>query len=276
MRLLRACIWGVIAPLLMMVPSLAHSQTLSAVWDPNPPSDGITSYEVCIGTSSLSCNFQLATLSANETSYTFAPNPGVLYRIAVRAINAAGAGPYSAEVMTSIPGLTQPANQTSPVNVAISPLSLSASDPDGGNIQFTHSGLPFGLSLNQSSGVITGTPTSQGTFNVTVFVSDGMVTTSRAFVWTVGTGSSGGGGGKRCDRSDPVDHEPQLGSEHQCLQHHAGRHGDGQRRGRQRHHECHGQWRGCDGRVCERQQHGQLEPQRRSGGRCEYVHRRRD
>jgi hypothetical protein len=191
MPALRTGFLTAILPLLMLMPSLAHSQSLSAVWDPNPPADAITSYEICIGTSSLSCNFQLATVPASETSYTFAPNPGVLYRIAVRAINAAGAGPFSTEVAISIPGLTQPANQTSPVNVAISPFSLSASDPDGGTIQFTHSGLPFGLSLNQSTGIITGTPTSPGTFNVTVFVSDGGVTTSRSFVWTVNGGSGG-------------------------------------------------------------------------------------
>ena len=77
------------------------------------------------------------------------------------------------------------------MNVAISPLSLSASDPDGGTIHFTHSGLPFGLSLNQSTGIITGTPTSPGTSNVTIFVSDDSVTTSRSFVWTVTTGSGG-------------------------------------------------------------------------------------
>ena len=180
-----------ISALLMIVPTLAHSQTLTAMWDPNPPSDAVTSYQICIGTTSLSCNFQSATVAASETSYTFAPSPGVLYRVAVRSVNAAGPGSYSDEVTISIPGLTQPANQSSQVNVAISPLSLSASDPDGGTIHFTHSGLPFGLSLNQSTGVITGTPTSPGTFNVTIFVSDDSVTTSRSFVWTVTTGSGG-------------------------------------------------------------------------------------
>ena len=190
MRALRASVFTTISALLMMVPTLAHGQTLTAMWDPNPPSDAVTSYEICVGTTSLSCNFQLATVAAGQTSYTFAPSPGVLYRVAVRSVNAAGPGPYSDEVTISIPGLTQPANQSSQVNVAISPLSLSASDPDGGTIQFTHSGLPFGLSLNQSTGIITGTPTSPGTSNVTIFVSDDSVTTSRSFVWTVTTGST--------------------------------------------------------------------------------------
>jgi hypothetical protein len=191
MRVLRLRVLTTISALLLMVPVLAHGQTLTAVWDPNPPADAITNYEICIGTTSASCNFQLASVPANETSYTFSPTAGVLYHLAVRAANAAGPGPFSSEVVISIPGLTQPANQTSTANVAISPLSLSATDPDGGLLQFTHSGLPFGLSLNQSSGIISGTPTSAGSFNVTVFVSDGTVTTSRTFTWTVNAGSSG-------------------------------------------------------------------------------------
>jgi hypothetical protein len=191
MRSLRTWVLTAISSLLMMVPTLAYGQTLTAMWDPNPPSDAVTSYGICIGTTSLSCNFQSATVPASETSYTFAPSPGVLYYVAVRSSNVTGPGPFSNEVTISIPGLTQPANQSSQVNVAISPLSLSASDPDGGTIQFTHSGLPFGLTLNQSTGIITGTPTSAGTSNVTIFVSDDSVTTSRSFVWTVTTGSGG-------------------------------------------------------------------------------------
>ena len=171
-------------------PAIAHAQTLTAAWDPNPPSDQITSYQVCIGTSSLSCNFQLATVPASENSYDFTPSAGVLYYIAVRANNSAGSGSYSSEVTVSIPALSQPANQTSTVNVAISPLVLTATDPDGGSLQFSHSGLPFGLVLSQTTGIITGVPTSAGPFNVTVFVTDGLATTSRSFSWTVQNGGA--------------------------------------------------------------------------------------
>jgi Putative Ig domain len=165
--------------------STAHAQTLSAVWDPNPPDDAVTSYEVCIGTALLTCDVQWATVPEEGTSYTFAPSPGVLYRVAVRAVGAAGPGLYAPEVTVSIPGLVQPPNQTSAVNAPISPLSLSASDPDGGTLRFSHSGLPIGLTLDPTTGVVTGTPASTGTFNVTVFVSDDLVTTSRSFAWTI-------------------------------------------------------------------------------------------
>ena len=173
---------------LTMFPAIAYGQSISAVWDPNPPQDGVTSYEVCVSTTPLSCNVRRANVPAGEARYDFVPTPGVLYRVAVRAVNDAAAGQFSPEVVASIPSLAQPANQTSTANVAISPLSLSASDPDGSALQFTHSGLPFGLSLNSGTGVITGIPTSPGTFNVTVFVSDLLETTSRSFVWTVQPG----------------------------------------------------------------------------------------
>jgi hypothetical protein len=170
---------------ILAIPLVAHGQTLSATWDPNPAEDLVNSYEVCIGTSSLSCNFRQALVPATETSYAFTPAAGVLYHVAVRAISGAGPGQYSSEIRVSIPGLSQPSNQTSIVNVPINPLTPTASDPDGGTLQFSHTGLPFGLSLDSRTGVISGTPTTAGTFVVTLLVTDGLVTTQRSFGWTV-------------------------------------------------------------------------------------------
>ena len=179
---------------LVLLPAFAYGQSISVVWNANPPEDQVTGYEVCISTTPLSCNVERASVPSAETSYAFTPSPGVLYRFAVRAVNAAGPGAYTSEVTASIPALTQPPNQTSTLNNPISPLTLSASDPDGSALQFSHSGLPFGLSLNSNTGVITGTPTSPGAFNVTVFVSDNLETTSRTFVWTIqGNGGSDSG-----------------------------------------------------------------------------------
>jgi N-acetylmuramoyl-L-alanine amidase len=179
-----------VAVALLLLPIVAHAQSLTVAWDPNPSSDQVTGYEVCIGTASLSCNVSRATVAATESAYTFTPTGGVLYFVAVRAHSAAGAGAYSQEVTVSAPSLSQPANPTSVVGQAISPLSLSASDPDGDTLQFSHTGLPFGLTLNATTGIITGTPTNAGTFNVTVLVADDLVTASRSFVWTVSGGSS--------------------------------------------------------------------------------------
>ena len=178
------------AALLLLSPIASDAQTLTAIWDPNPPAHQVTSYQVCIGTASRSCNVRQASVPASESSYKFTPSAGVLYYVAVRAVSSGGAGAYSSEIRVSTPSIAQLANQTSTVNKPISPLGLSANDPDGGTLRFSHTGLPFGLTLNTTTGVITGTPTNTGSFNVTVFVADGVVTTSRSFVWAVTSGSS--------------------------------------------------------------------------------------
>ena len=171
-------------------PALAHGQTVTAMWDPSPPSDQVTGYEVCIGTASGACDIRLASVPASQTSYKFSPAGGVLHFVAVRAINVTGRGPYSTQARFSVPSFAQPQNQTLSLNSLLSPIALSVTDPDGSPLTFSHTGLPLGLSLNQATGQITGKPTAPGTYNVTVFVSDGLMTVSRSFVWTVGGATS--------------------------------------------------------------------------------------
>ena len=89
--------------------------------------------------------------------------------------------------------VTSPGNQTGTVGTAVS-LQMSASDSQSGQtFTWSASGLPAGLSINSSSGLISGTPTTAGTSSVTVTATD---TTgahgSASFSWTIS--SSGGGG----------------------------------------------------------------------------------
>jgi hypothetical protein len=86
------------------------------------------------------------------------------------------------------PSLTQPANQTSPAGTAVS-LALTASDPDGTAVTFTATGLPAGLAINAASGVISGTPTQVAVYSVTATASDGSLSQSRTFSWTITTGN---------------------------------------------------------------------------------------
>lgn len=83
------------------------------------------------------------------------------------------------------PVLTNPGNQTGAVGVSVN-LTISATDPDGNALTYSATGLPAGLTLNPSTGVISGAPTTTGSNNVTLTVSDGLGgTASQSFIWTI-------------------------------------------------------------------------------------------
>lgn len=86
------------------------------------------------------------------------------------------------------PVLVQPSAQTSVAGQAAS-LTVVANDADGDTLSWIAGGLPRGLSMNGASGIISGTITtssaSDSPFNVFVSVSDGLLSDSANFVWTV-------------------------------------------------------------------------------------------
>ena len=90
--------------------------------------------------------------------------------------------------------VTNPGNQSGAVGTAINGLQVQASDSASGQtLTYTASGLPAGLSIS-SSGLITGTPSAGGTFNVTVTATDTTgASGSASFTWTISGGSTGGG-----------------------------------------------------------------------------------
>ena len=88
--------------------------------------------------------------------------------------------------------VTNPGNQTGTVGTAVS-LQISASDSASGQtLTYSATGLPAGLSINASTGLITGTPTTAGSNNVTVTAKDTTgATGSASFTWTINPSSSG-------------------------------------------------------------------------------------
>ena len=88
--------------------------------------------------------------------------------------------------MNSAPTLTQPANQTGAEGSTVS-VQLAGSDPDGNPLTYSATGLPAPLSVNPTTGLISGTLTfvSAGSYSVTAAVSDGSLSNSKTFSWTV-------------------------------------------------------------------------------------------
>jgi hypothetical protein len=87
--------------------------------------------------------------------------------------------------------VTNPGNQSSAVGTAASVQIHATDSASGQTITYSASGLPAGLSINSSTGLISGTPTTAGASNVTVTARDGTgAGGSTSFSWTV---VSGGG-----------------------------------------------------------------------------------
>ena len=83
------------------------------------------------------------------------------------------------------PTVTNPGNQTSTVGTAVSK-QITATDPNGQTLTYSATGLPAGLSINASTGLITGTPTTAGSSSVTVTAKNtSNLTGSTTFTWTV-------------------------------------------------------------------------------------------
>jgi large repetitive protein len=127
------------------------------------------------------------TTGANSHSVQVPSNTGIalpgLYMLF--AMNADGV-PSVARIVriggTGAPQITWPGDQSSTTGSAVS-VTLVA----GGATGYSATGLPPGVALNSSSGVVNGTPTTQGNYNVSVSASNGNGTVSTQFVWRVST-----------------------------------------------------------------------------------------
>ncbi|HTE42579.1 MAG TPA: galactose oxidase-like domain-containing protein, partial [Steroidobacteraceae bacterium] len=82
------------------------------------------------------------------------------------------------------PVITHPGNQEGLVGASVA-LQLSATDPNGDSLSFDSTALPAGVTLDPNTGLISGTPTTPGIYNVVVSVTDGVNTDISSFVWTI-------------------------------------------------------------------------------------------
>jgi len=85
------------------------------------------------------------------------------------------------------PVVTPPADQNNLLNDSVI-LSVAATDPDGDTLDFSAEDLPVGLTIDASSGQISGTAMAIGTHNVAITVNDGRGgTDSATFIWIIDT-----------------------------------------------------------------------------------------
>ncbi|MGZ4450231.1 MAG: M4 family metallopeptidase [Nocardioides sp.] len=87
--------------------------------------------------------------------------------------------------------VTNPGNKSGTVGTAISPFTISAS---GGTAPYTWTatGLPAGVTIGSSTGTVSGTPTTAGTYTATVTAKDAAnATGSTSFTFTIGSGGGG-------------------------------------------------------------------------------------
>ena len=90
-----------------------------------------------------------------------------------------------AERLNRAPVLQNPGSQTSAEGQAVS-LQFAATDADGDALTFGATGLPAGLHVSPA-GLVSGTPSDQsaGSYAVTVKATDGKLTATQAYTWTV-------------------------------------------------------------------------------------------
>ena len=79
---------------------------------------------------------------------------------------------------------TNPGKQRSVTGAPVS-LPVSASDVRGQPLSYSASGLPAGLVINSTSGLISGVPQARGRFVTTVVAADASSSASVVFVWTI-------------------------------------------------------------------------------------------
>ena len=186
----------VVATALALAAVAVNLEAATAKWDRNPEST-VTGYRLSYGTQS---GVHPTTINVgNVLRYQFFPPAGLRYYVVVQAYDSSGAlSAKSAEVILDLggggstnqpPALTQPANQSTVRNTAAS-LALVANDPQGTPVSYSASGLPPGLTVNTSTGLISGTAKAVRTYTVTVRASDGALTSTKTFTWSVTAGKS--------------------------------------------------------------------------------------
>ena len=120
--------------------------------------------------------FEQAADQVLQVSYS---GPGLPRQLIPESVLAAPAVPGSTPVVTAL------AARSSLIGAPVS-VQVIASDANNDTLTYSAAGLPGGLAINSTSGLISGTPNTAGVFNVTITVEDGTGRSgATSFGWAV-------------------------------------------------------------------------------------------
>jgi hypothetical protein len=166
-------------------PRGAAADSLTVTW--NPVGDAkVVGYRVYVGPKPGSDTGSHEVSGATVFVFPDAV-PGEQYCFAVAALAGSVEGKKSSYICgysNAVPVLAAPGSPSTVVGRPTT-LQLKGSDPLGEPVSYSASSLPPGLDLHESTGLISGTPTTAGTYEVEASVSDGMLFASRIFTWTI-------------------------------------------------------------------------------------------
>src|SRR5258708_7536948 len=125
-------------------------------------------------------------VNPNSGSWSFTPSMAGSYTFSITLMDGrpwySGPYNYSMTVQTAQPGIT---SSTAAVNLAQNQGYSYQISGSNNPTSYNATGLPPSFSINQSNGVISGSSTSPGSYNVTYYASNGNGTGSASTTWTI-------------------------------------------------------------------------------------------
>ena len=175
--------------------SATSSTQIALAWSAPRSVQGLASYSVwrCQGTSCGSFA-KISSVAAGTTTYRDAGlSASTVYSYQVRSVNASGTSSAPSNTATATtpaataaPNITSATKATGTMGSAFSYQITANNSPT----KFAASGLPAALSVNTSTGLISGTPTAAGTFSVSISATNNSGTGSATLALTVSSAAS--------------------------------------------------------------------------------------
>jgi hypothetical protein len=132
-------------------------------------------------------NFSSNSLNDNRELGIITTDSGV-----VSGLESTFTGDFTGSAANKV-GIISPGSLTTATGTAVN-YQVQAIDTATGTLSYSASGLPTGLSISSSTGVISGTASKAGTYTVTLTGKDSSGPSgSASFTWTVGSGGGSGG-----------------------------------------------------------------------------------